>query len=197
MKHTVRAFSVGLITAGLVLFGVFYFNEDTREQAEDMPTEELINQIEEDGFRVITEEEYISFSLANDASEVEVEEETTEDEDQVEDSDENENDNEEKTENADDEVEEEEEEAEENESEENESEEDEEEESPSTVLLTIEAGMASSHISNILEEEGLVDDAESFNSYLLEHDYSLYIQLGEHELETGMSYYEIAEALTN
>lgn len=176
MKHTVRAFAVGLVTAGIILLGVFYFFDEPNENIEDITTEKLITHIEEEGLRVISEEEYISYSLDNESGNDDVEvkkEETEETEEEIENIDEDKDDTNEKEE------------------------EEEEEDSPSTVTITIERGMASSHISDMLEDEGLIDDAGDFNDYLLDNDYSLYVRMGDHELETGMSHYEIAEALTN
>lgn len=187
MKHTVRAFSVGLIVAGLILLGVFYFDGVNEGHAE-YTTEELIEQVEADGFRVITEEEYISFSVANsqqsndsqaeDEEEDEIKKEVTEKKVASKTT-------ESKTDNT------------KAPKEKEEEKEKDKDNTPSTFTIQIESGMASSQISRLLEERGIVDDAEAFNSYLLEHDYSLRVQLGEHELQTGMSYYEIAERLTN
>lgn len=189
MKHTVRAFALGLIVAGVILLGAFYFVDDSDENIENITTEELIARVEEEGLRVISEEEYISYSVEraedNDSDEKNEEEnpddEDSDDETDEEPEEENEDNNDEEDENED----------------EDQEVEEQEEESPSTITITIEPGMASSHISNLLEDEGLIEDAGEFNDYLLENDYSLYVRMGEHELETGMSHYEIAEALTN
>ncbi len=84
MKHTMRAFSVGLVTAGLILLGVFYFTGGDNSGQADLNTEEMITKIEEDGYRVITEEEYISYSVAStqqDNSNKKNAEETVDDED--------------------------------------------------------------------------------------------------------------------
>lgn len=190
MKHTIRSFSIGLIAAGIILLAVYFFFDGGNDGETEYSTEELIAQIEADGYRVITEEEYISFSVAtskkNDDEEDQDEEKDDEEEENADDEDNEENDNEDSDEDEEDEVEVEEEE-----------EEDEEEETSSTVTITVEPGMASSQISQMLEEEGIIDDAGEFSQYLIEHDYHMLIQLGEHELETGMSHYEIAEELTN
>lgn len=185
MKHTIRSFSIGLIAAGIILLTVYFFFDGGSDGETEYSTEELIAQIEADGYRVITEEEYISFSVATSKKnddEADQDEEKVDEEENADDEDNEENDNEDSDEEEEDEVEE---------------AEDEEEETSTTVTITVEPGMASSQISQMLEEEGIIDDAGKFSQYLIEHDYHMLIQLGEHELETGMSHYEIAEELTN
>jgi outer membrane biosynthesis protein TonB len=197
MKHTVRAFSIGLITAGLLLLGIYYFMDLPENNQAEISPEEMIARIEAEGYHVLTEEEYISYSVSGTVSEEEEDTsaETDEDEEEVEEEKEDQTDEEDEVEDSD-EREESADEEEANEPEQ-EQEEEQEEDTPQTVTIQIESGMASSQISRMLENEGLIEDAEAFNQYLQEHDYSLRVQLGEHELVTGMSHYEIAEELTN
>lgn len=176
MKHTVRSFSIGLLTAGLIMLAVFYFLEEGNNDQVTMPTEEMISHIEQDGFRVLTEKEYIAFSVTNAQEKDDTETKETPSEEEENATEENEA----------------------NETEEdNNSNEAEEKSTPVTKTINIENGMASSHISSMLEDENLVDDGEAFNSYLQDNDYSLRVQLGQHELTEGMTYFEIAEELTN
>src|SRR5699024_1588853 len=65
MKHTVRSFSVGLLTAGLIMLVVFYIADDTVTDQADLSVEEMIVGVESEGYRVITESEYISYSVGN------------------------------------------------------------------------------------------------------------------------------------
>lgn len=179
MKHTIRSFSVGLLTAGLIMLAVFYFLEEGNNDQVTMPTEEMISHIEQDGFRVLTEKEYIAFSVTNAQEDDDTETKETSSEEEENATEVNEESEAKETE------------------EENNSNEAEEESTPVTKTINIENGMASSHISSMLEDENLVDDAEAFNSYLQDNDYSLKVQLGQHELTEGMTYYEIAKVLTN
>ncbi|MCM3738729.1 hypothetical protein M3210_00480 [Oceanobacillus luteolus] len=205
MKHTMRAFSVGLVTAGLILLGVFYFTGGDNSGQADLNTEEMITKIEEDGYRVITEEEYISYSVAStqqDNSNKKNAEETVDDEDASEedkstqkekaDSSKDDKEKEKQTEKASEKDNDKKEDKEKEQKEKNK-----EKQTASTVTFTVEPGMASSQISDMLEDLGIIEDAKEFSKYLDEHDYSLRIQMGSHELETGMSHYEIAERLTN
>lgn len=188
MKHTVRAFSVGLITSGIILLAVYLIFGQADEKKAELSTEELISQIEEDGYRVVTEEEYIMLSVANskkdknentDKDEKEKEDDAVEDEEieEAEDKDEV-KENEGKDDNK------------------KEKKKEKKEKKPKTFTITIEPGMASSQISNLLEELGIIDDAREFSNYLIDNDYHKLIQMGEHKLESGMSYFEIAEALS-
>jgi len=50
-------------------------------------------------------------------------------------------------------------------------------------------------VSKLLLDHQIIDDAEKFNRYLEVEGYAPYIQIGEHELTSDMSYYEIAEKI--
>ncbi|KZN96321.1 endolytic transglycosylase MltG [Aeribacillus composti] len=64
------------------------------------------------------------------------------------------------------------------------------------VKVNIKEGMTTSDVSKILEQSGIIDSASKFNQYLIKHDYHKRVQIGTFEVKKGMSYYEIAEALT-
>src|SRR5699024_7666846 len=62
MKQSVRFFAIGLMTSAILMFGYFAIF-DKSAAVENIPVEELIAQIEEDDYRVISEDDFISFSL--------------------------------------------------------------------------------------------------------------------------------------
>lgn len=63
MKQPVRAFSIGLFTAGIILLAiVLYFNEP-QEKTKSQSQQEMIASLEKNGLQVLTEEEYISLSV--------------------------------------------------------------------------------------------------------------------------------------
>lgn len=192
MKYTIRSFSVGLLTTGLIMLAVYYFfGNETNNQA-NMETDEMISHIEQEGYRVLTEKEYIAYSVANTNQDENEEELANEEAPEEETASAKEKDEEaEEQKKAD--------EKEKAEKEEKEKAEDEKEEesAPKTVTINIPSGMASSQISALLQEEKIIDNAEDFNAYLQDNDYSLRVQIGTHKLTQGMSFYEIAEALTN
>ncbi|WP_156856790.1 hypothetical protein [Oceanobacillus sp. AG] len=204
MKHTLRAFSVGLITTGLILLAVFYlFGYGNESTAEDT-TEELIEKIEEKGLRVISEEDYISFTLGNkEKNDDETDVAESDEEDAKESKEEKEKANDDKADGDKAAKEDKEKDKNKEKAADDKKKEKQKDEKPkkkdknSPVVITVEPGMATSYISDILEEEGLIDDAASFNKYLIDNDYSLRVQMGKHELERGLSEYEIAERLTS
>ena len=174
MKHTVRSFSVGLLAAGLIMLVVYLFLDESTKAEHDYNTDEVIAHMEQEGYRIITEEEYISMSVAKtqqDKQEENKEEPSEEEESSIIEEEDTSNEVEEETV--------------------------EEENTPAIKTITIESGMATSQISSMLADQNLIDDAGAFNSYLQEHEYSLRVQMGDHELREGMSFYEIAEAMTN
>ncbi|WP_044476921.1 hypothetical protein [Oceanobacillus massiliensis] len=63
MKHTVRSFSVGLLTSAVILLIVFYFIEEPVQSAKDMDAEKIIPLIEAEGYTVLSKEEYIELSI--------------------------------------------------------------------------------------------------------------------------------------
>lgn len=193
MKYTVRSFSVGLLAAGLIMLIVYYFFEDSSNEQISISTDEMISQLEEEGYRVLTETEYISYSVAN--TQQNEDEESDEDASVEEEEDTEENANE--TTEEDEEVADTEEENTEDQNEEEVVEEEEEDNTPSSVTINIPSGMASLDLSYLLEEENLIDDAEEFNIYLQQNGYALRLQLGEHELTSDMSEQEIAETIAN
>ena len=69
-------------------------------------------------------------------------------------------------------------------------------ESGETVTLTIEFGVTSYHVSQTLEELGLVADATEFDNYLCESGYSRKIAAGVYEIAVGSSEEEIINIIT-
>lgn len=172
MKQPVRSFSIGLFTAGVImLIGIYFFDMPSNE-AEQLSNEDMIPALEGEGYHVLTESEYISLSV-NDENNSDTDENSTE---EIEDDVSEDQDNTE-------------------ENQEDESEDDTMDEN--TYTLNIEQGMESTAISSLLAENNIIDDADEFSQYLNEEGYGLYIQIGEHELSSDMSFYEIAELIAN
>lgn len=66
-----------------------------------------------------------------------------------------------------------------------------------TVKLTIERGASSFPVCQKLQELGLIENASDFDTYLVENGYASRIRVGEHTLKKGMSYQDIAEAISD
>ncbi|SER21232.1 endolytic transglycosylase MltG [Piscibacillus halophilus] len=63
-------------------------------------------------------------------------------------------------------------------------------------VLNIESGMTLGDIASELDRLNIIDDVQSFSQYMEEQGYSREIQLGEYEINTDMSYEEIASLIT-
>ncbi|MBY7143369.1 hypothetical protein KFZ56_09965 [Virgibacillus sp. NKC19-3] len=174
MKQPVRSFAIGLFTAGLIMLIVVYFFDPPSNETKPLSSDEMISTLEEQGYHVLTESEYISLSV-NDGSNSN--EDTLSEESE---SDESENQDAEETD-------------------ENGSEEDNttDVDTETSYTLNIEEGMDSGTISSSLAENDIIDDAAEFSQYLNEEGYEEYIQIGEHEVSSDMSFYEIAEHIAN
>ncbi|WP_010530997.1 hypothetical protein [Lentibacillus jeotgali] len=182
MKQIIRSFAFGLLTAGIVLIGVYYVSDEPLPEAENIPAEKMIEIVESKGYHVLTNSEYISVSVESDNNDnSEGDNENTDNEDQQQTSSDESNSDE----------------GNDNNNGQDNSSENTNENSPTTYTLTIESGVAPSEISQTLEDNGIIDDADAFTEYLEDEDYSELVQLGEFELSSDMDRYEIAETITN
>lgn len=184
MKLLIRYFSLGLFTAGILMLGILFFSDNNN--AEELSTEEIIPKLKNEGYHVLTNDEYISLSLNSSKEEKEndsdskknedinKEKETTvKKEEMKEDSKEN------------------------KEKQSKDIDEEKKNESRSTYTLNIKSGMPTSSISSELEQNGIIKNASDFTKYLEEHDFALKVKAKKVEVHSDMSYYELAHALTN
>lgn len=192
MKQTIRSFALGLLVAGVIILATFYFTGDTRQAAQKLSTDEMIASIENEGYHVLSESEYISVSVKPDNSGNN--EGTSNENKQDKSAKENKDNNQQNKEKANKEEE-------NNSNSNNESKDSDKDnadkENTVTYTLTVESGMAPSVISNKLAENNIIDDADKFTQYMENHDYTTKVQLGEFKFTSDMSHYEIAEELTN
>lgn len=169
MKQFVRSFSLGLFLASLVIFIFYNYFDEPEIDPNDLSTDELIDLVEEDGYRVITEEDYITYTV---------------NEDQENSDDNKENEKQDKDTKKDDD---------------DTDKEDNVEESNDIVKYTLETkpGVMPHEVILLLEEKKIIKDAEEFAEFMEDNDYSPYIQQGEFELTSDMSQEEIAKTITN
>lgn len=167
MKQSIRYFAIGLATASLAIFIVYTFFDNNQKQASDESIDEKIEDVKEKGYRVLSEEDYIELAVNS-------EEENEEDKEDNKDSskkDEDKNDKKDEDKDDDDEVE--------------------------SYTLHIKENMLGPEVSQLLEENDIIDDADKFTKMLDDDGYSEYIQLGKHKLTSDMSEKEVAKAITN
>ncbi|TFB23801.1 hypothetical protein E3U55_03025 [Filobacillus milosensis] len=187
MRTVVQSFSIGIITAALII-GIFYMleEEETVQSESTLSTQEAKEYLKDEGFAVVSSSEYDEIlrekqQLENEIAQIKEEQSKKEDED-----------NKEKSE------------TEQNTEENNESnagtqndEEKETEDNNKSFTLNIQSGMTSIDIANELETAQIIDNADEFNNYLEQNNYSRQIQLGEYQLNNSMSFNEIADVITN
>ncbi|MDF0727172.1 hypothetical protein PY093_10645 [Cytobacillus sp. S13-E01] len=66
-----------------------------------------------------------------------------------------------------------------------------------TYTLTIQAGMNSMDIADLLEKENIIENANEFDAYLTDQNLNTSIQIGSFVLNSDMSFQSIADVLTN
>ncbi|WP_179151835.1 hypothetical protein [Oceanobacillus senegalensis] len=173
MKQLVRYFSIGLFTAGiLMLIGIFLFDN---KGAKELSTNEMISLIEKEGYHVLSNSEYISLSVNSDETKEKTKDKDTQDKTSQKKTSKKGETTEDKNKNSS----------------------SDEGDEKSTYTINIKSGMPTSEISSLLEKNKIIKNASDFTDYLEEHDYSLKVQLGEFKVSSDMSFYELAETLTN
>lgn len=185
MNLFLRYFSLGLFLASLIIFIFFYYFEEPEINAEDFATEDLIELVEEEGYRVITEKEYISYTVNEDNNDTKDSNDDNEKKEKDEDKEEKEKAEKKKKE--------------EKEKAAKEKKEEKEKEKDDIVEYTIniKEGMASQEVSSLLEENKVIKNAEEFSVFIQTNNYSDYIQPGKFKLKSDMSEEEIAKIITN
>lgn len=63
--------------------------------------------------------------------------------------------------------------------------------------FTVEVGDSSNAVSQRLQEEGLVDNAEAFNKYMVDNNYANFVLPGTVTIPEGAGYEEVAGILTD
>ena len=64
------------------------------------------------------------------------------------------------------------------------------------ATITVTGGMGSNQVAELLEEAGIVDNAEAFDNYLNSQGISNKIQVSTFKFNSGMTYEDIASKLT-
>ncbi|MFD1412779.1 hypothetical protein [Oceanobacillus jeddahense] len=201
MKQHVRAFAVGLLTSGALLLAIYLFGNTSSGNLEDTEPEELISVLEDQGYAILTQDEYIAYSVNREEADAEAEEsDSNNDTDENESTDEDEDSNEDNGNNNDDSNNDDDsngnDESDDNNSEGNEDDEASEESDVTEVEITLEDGAPPSTISNALEDAGIIDDAWDFNEYLDDNDLSGSVIPGTYEIDSEMSFSEIGDIIT-
>lgn len=200
MRSPIRAFSLGLFAAGLIILISSLFFNTSEKRAEEYPVDDMINIMKDEGYRVMSESEYIALSLQKDDEQQKANEDTEKTDkddkqdqakdDQTTDSKDNsKKETDKKEDNTKDKT---------SEDEKTDKKDDKKDDKDKVVTYTlkIESGMPSSTIGDLLEENKVIKDGSKFNKYLEDEGYSLKIQLGNFKVNSDMTFNEIAKLLT-
>ncbi|MCP3025677.1 hypothetical protein [Halobacillus sp. A5] len=172
MKHSVRFFSLGIAVSTVILSSAYWLSPDKTAEGTNtsMNESEMIQRLEESNYQVLSDEELQQ--QINEALSEQTNDETKEESS-------NTSSEEEKSE-----------------EEEQSKKQDNETNGSDTYTLVIKEGISSTDISQSLEREGIIDNANSFDKYLSDRKLTQYIQIGEFELNSGMNRDEVADAIT-
>ena len=181
MKQSIRFFSIGLLTASIVLLGFYFLFDNSKASSKDVPLEEMIEEIESTGHRVVTEKEFIAYTINNE-DEVNKEDSAKE---KKESSDKKE---EKKTDDTTDKK----------DKKEDKDKKDKKDDKKVKATITTDDGVVTQEIADKLVEENIIKDKErqEFLDYLDDNDYSPYIQIGKFKVDSDMSMKELAEIFT-
>ena len=184
MKQPIRFFSIGLFLASILLYGFYFFYGQSSSSQAEMTVDELIEKVESEGYRVISEEDYVSYTFFKEQENVK--EQNDEDtaknkdknkkEDKKKDKDKTKKDDNDKSSKSDDE--------------------EKNEEEVIEHTFTTSDGVVSQDIADILVENNIIDDRQAFLDFLENNDYSSYIQIGKFTVTSDMSFEDIAKVIT-
>lgn len=66
-----------------------------------------------------------------------------------------------------------------------------------TITFTVVKGMSSGKVAKLLQEKGLIEDADDFNSFIMEAGKAGVIRIGTYSLPKDVSYQTIMDTITN
>ncbi|OLO28632.1 hypothetical protein BTR23_17080 [Alkalihalophilus pseudofirmus] len=180
-KHTARGLSMGFFITGIVLllFKSVLAPAQTTAEEPVMSQETIEVFLKANNLMVISEEDYEAMKNGQ-ADESATAEQPTE----------------EKKESESKVEEKEEEKQEEKKEEEKKEEEKKEDDKPVKHKIKITSGMVSPDVAKMLKEKGLIKDEAKFVRAVESKNAAKYVQIGEHELTTGMSHNEIIQVIT-
>lgn len=196
MRIPIRYFSIGLLTASIVLLIMYVVTDDSSQAIDNLSVEELSSALEEHGYRTISQDDFISYSIYLD--EEKAKEDTKKDDKALaEKSDKNnEKDSDKKTDDKKDKNDSDQDATEKQENDKREEQEETEEKSSKKVTISVEQGFVSQDIAKVLKEQGIIEDENKFVKYMEDNGYSSYIQIGKFTVNSDMNNKQLAETLT-
>src|SRR5699024_7587794 len=187
MKQSIRFFSIGLLTASIVLLGFYFLFGNSKASSKDVPLEEMIEEIESTGHRVVTEKEFIAYTINNEEKEVDKEDSAKEKKESSDKKETKKTDD--KTDKKD---------KKEHKDNKNKKHKEKTEDKKGKATITIDDGVVTQESDDKLVDENIIKDKEKQEClyYLDDNDYSPYIQIGKFKVDSEMSMKELAETFT-
>lgn len=187
MKQSIRFFSIGLLTASIVLLGFYFLFGNSKASSKDVPLEEMIEEIESTGHRVVTEKEFIAYTINNEEKEVDKEDSAKEKKESSDKKETKKTDD--KTDKKD---------KKEDKDKKDKKDKDKKDDKKVKATITTDDGVVTQEIADKLVDENIIKDKEKqeFLDYLDDNDYSPYIQIGKFKVDSEMSMKELAETFT-
>lgn len=187
MKQSIRFFSIGLLTASIVLLGFYFLFGNSKASSKDVPLEEMIEEIESTGHRVVTEKEFIAYTINNEEKEVDKEDSAKEkkessDKKEIKKTDDKADKKDKK----------------EDEDKKDKKDKDKKDDKKVKATITTDDGVVTQEIADKLVDKNIIKDKDKqeFLDYLDDNDYSPYIQIGKFKVDSEMSMKELAETFT-
>lgn len=177
-KKNLRLLALGFFLSGLLVAGVRVVEGETSTTPNN---EQEVEELEQEIASLEEELARLEVAQATDEQDEEEPEEVEEPE--------------EEEENSDDEADSESEDETEENNEEDDEEEPEEEEEVLTTTVTLEEGQPSSVATQQLENAGIIEDRLEFDLFLDDNDYAVLVRPGSYEVNSDMSFEELAAAL--
>lgn len=201
MKYPIRYFSIGLFTASLIVLIGYFLSEPTISTV-DETVDEMIDTVEKEGYRVISESEYISLATSkNELNALKKEQEDSDNKDDKETDKDKKSSEDEKTPKKDDKKDEstkdDDKKSDKKDNDKNKDKDTDKKDEIVKYTLVVEQNMVPSEISKILEEKKIIKSANDFSQFMESNNYSPYLQIGEFKLNSDMSMEEVAKVITN
>src|SRR5699024_11033702 len=181
----------GLLTASIVILIMFLITDDSSQAIDSFSVEELSSALEDKGYRTISQDDFISFSVYLDETKTKDKDEKdqkakSDKQDKDKDSDKEKEKSKEKGDTD----------KEQTEKKEQGKKDDDEKEKPKSVTITVKEGFVSQDIGEALKDKDIIKDSSDFVKYMEDNGYSAYIQIGKFKVNSDMSLKELAETLT-
>lgn len=170
MKQSLRFFSLGILVSAILLLGYTLFFSGDLKQA-DPSVEEMSDSLSDQGYRVVSEDEYVKYTLDKDKPSNSEENDETDKEDEDE--------------------------KEKDESDNNDDKKDKDKKKEKATIKT-ESGVVAPDIAEDLVEEKIIkkDEKDDFAAYMDDEGYSEKVQLGKFKVDSDMDFKELAKTFT-